>query len=68
MDVVVEKVFDPKLIPIFVVVTDADRNFYFEYFLAFVSIGLNSILLDIASRGRVVYERFQVMGSNHQSI
>ena len=68
MGVVVEKVFDPKLIPIFVVVTDVDRNFYFEYFLAFVSIGLNSILLDIASRRWIVYKRFQIVGSNDQSI
>src|SRR6266849_8218137 len=72
--VVVEKVFDLKLVSILIVVTDRDRNLYFKYevlkpnFLAFVSIGFNSILLDIASRRWIVYDRFQIVGINDQSI
>jgi len=68
----VEKVFDLELISILIVVTDCDRNLYFETlklnFLAFVSIGLNSILLDIASRRWIAYKRLQIVGSNDYTL
>src|SRR6266851_4160888 len=68
--VVVEKVFDLKLVSILIFVTDRDRNLHFEYetLLAFVSIGFSSILLDIASQRWIMYKRFQIMGSNDRFI
>ena len=72
--VVVEKVFYLKLVSILIFITDRDRNFNLSYetlkfnlfFLIFVVI--NSILPDIASRRRVVYERFQIVSTNDLSI
>ena len=74
IDVVVEKIFDLKLISVLIVVADRDRNLYFKdeilkpNFLASISIGCNSILPNIASRKRMLYKRFQIVRSDDQSI